>query len=97
MYGRRAQKRPPGPQPGLRLDELTRLERKDINLEEEYVRVRGKGGKERLVPLTETTINALQTHLERMLPRSPEIKKVFLNQHGRPITTRGVPWIPANS
>ena len=61
--------------------------------EEKYVRVRGKGDKERLVPLTETTIKALQTHLERMLPRSPEIKKVFLNQHGYPITTRGVQMV----
>ena len=80
-------------QTGLRLDELTRLERDDINLEEEYVRVRGKGDKERLVPLTETTIKALKTHLERMLPASPDIKKVFLNQHGRPVTRRGVQMI----
>ena len=80
-------------QTGLRLDELTQLEKGDINLEEEYVRVRGKGDKERLVPLTETTIKALQTHLERMLPRAPEIKKVFLNQHGYPITTRGVQMV----
>jgi len=28
-----------------------------------------------------------------MLPRSPEIKKVFLNQHGHPITTRGVQMV----
>jgi len=80
-------------QTGLRLDELTRLERGDINLEEEYVRVRGKGDKERLVPLTETTIKSLQIHLERMLPRSPAITKVFLNQHGRPVTRRGVQMI----
>jgi integrase/recombinase XerD len=80
-------------QTGLRLDELTRLEREDIKLEEEYVRVRGKGDKERLVPLTETTIKALQTHLERMLPASPDNKKVFLNHHGRPVTRRGVQMI----
>ena len=80
-------------QTGLRLDELTRLERGDINLDEEYVRVRGKGDKERLVPLTETTIKALETHLERMLPASPDIRKVFLNQHGKPVTRRGVQMI----
>ena len=80
-------------QTGLRIDELTRLERDDLNLREEYIRVRGKGDKGRLVPLTETTIKALQTPLERMLPRSPEIKRVFLNQHGRPITTRGVQMV----
>jgi len=61
--------------------------------EEEYGRIRSKRDKERLMLLTETTIEALQTHLERMLPRSPEIKKVFLNQHGFPITTRGVQMV----
>ncbi|MEW5785236.1 MAG: tyrosine-type recombinase/integrase [Bacillota bacterium] len=37
-------------QTGLRLDELVQLERRDINLIEGYVRVRGKGDKERLIP-----------------------------------------------
>jgi len=78
----------------LRLDEMTRLERGDINLEEECARVvRGKGDKERLVPLTETTIKALKTHLERMLTVSIDIRKVFLNQHGKPVTRRGVQMI----
>jgi integrase/recombinase XerC len=80
-------------QTGLRLDELVRLERSDINLREGYIRVRGKGDKERLLPLTEATARALQEHLERLLPASPQIEKVFLNQRGQPITWRGVQMI----
>ena len=80
-------------QTGLRLDELVHMERRDINLKEGYVRVRGKGDKERLIPLTEATAQALEIHLERMLPASPRIEKVFLNHHGRPVTWRGVQMI----
>ncbi len=80
-------------QTGLRLDELVQLERDDINLAEGHVLVRGKGDKERLLPLTEATTRALNEHLQRILPASPQVKKVFLNQRGEPITWRGVQMI----
>lgn len=82
-------------QTGLRLGELVLLERDDINLQEGYVRVRGKGDKERLdsPPRTEAASRALHEHLQRILPASPQVKKIFLNQRGRPITWRGVQMI----
>ncbi|MGM0653601.1 MAG: hypothetical protein ACQES4_12590 [Bacillota bacterium] len=45
---------------------MTQLEKGDINLEEEYVRARGKGDKEHLVSLTETTIRLSQRPLSSL-------------------------------
>ena len=77
-------------QTGLRLDELLQLETGDINLQEKQIIVRGKGDKERLLPLTQATVEALDTHLERRLPPSPPSEKVFINHRGKPLTWRGV-------
>jgi len=81
-------------QTGLRLDELVQLERRHINLPEEYVFVRGKGDRERLLPLSEATIAALREHLERTIPFDPPPEqKVFRNHRGQPLTWRGVQMI----
>jgi len=77
-------------QTGLRLSELVQLEREDINLQEGYVRVRGKGDRQRLLPLTAATAEALREHLERMLYTLRPSEKVFRNHHGHPLTGRGV-------
>ena len=77
-------------QTGLRLDELLQLENEDINLQERYVIVRGKGDKERMLPLTQATATALAEHLERRLPPYPPSEKVFINHRGKPLTWRGV-------
>jgi len=49
---------------GLRLGELAGLDLDDVNLSERMVRVLGKGGKERLVPLTGTAAAALRLYLK---------------------------------
>ena len=48
---------------GLRVSELVSLEMNQVNLNQGVVRVRGKGGKERLVPLGEESIAWLQRYL----------------------------------
>ncbi|PKM83593.1 MAG: hypothetical protein CVU88_02155, partial [Firmicutes bacterium HGW-Firmicutes-13] len=77
-------------QTGCRVSELTGLETGDIDFIEEHVLLKGKGSKERYIPLTESTSLALKDYLERRLPASQDIKKVFLNHKGVPITRRGV-------
>ena len=48
---------------GLRVGELTALDLDDVNLGEGLVRVRGKGNRERIVPVGSRAVAALRTHL----------------------------------
>jgi integrase/recombinase XerC len=48
---------------GLRLSELTGLDVEDLNLSAKMVRVRGKGGKERIVPFNGSTAKAVRAYL----------------------------------
>ena len=49
---------------GLRISELTGLQISDLFLDEGFIRVHGKGSKERLVPISPKAINELRTWLE---------------------------------
>lgn len=77
-------------QTACRVSELIGLETEDIDFSEEHILLKGKGDKERYIPLTESTSLALKDYLERRLPASQDINKVFLNHRGVPITRRGV-------
>lgn len=50
-------------QEGLRCKEVAGLDMGDVDLEQQLVMVRGKGGHERVVPLTEETLEALRSYL----------------------------------
>ena len=50
------------------MSELCGLELTDLLLTEELVRIFGKGGKERLVPLGRTTIGAVSVYLHSLRP-----------------------------
>lgn len=71
---------------GLRVSELTHLEINNVYLQEAFLRVTGKGNKQRLVPLHEEVIHHLQIYLEEVrvhYPQQPAAKHlVFLNQSG---------------
>jgi len=53
---------------GLRVSELVGLDEQQLNLRQGVVRVTGKGGKERLVPLGETAIHWLRRYLQLARP-----------------------------
>jgi integrase/recombinase XerC len=55
---------------GLRISELCGLQAADIDWNERLVRVRGKGKKERLVPIGETALEAIKEYWN-LLPQSP--------------------------
>lgn len=59
---------------GLRVSELCGLSVEDINFNEQIIRVRGKGKKERLVPVGEPALRAIQTYWNALLepPGGPE-------------------------
>ncbi len=74
---------------GLRAQEAVDLSLADVDFEQELVHVRGKGGKERVVPLGEEAAYRLRLYLERGRPelaRGAE-NTLFLSARGRPLDT----------
>ncbi|GBD11407.1 Tyrosine recombinase XerD [bacterium HR23] len=80
---------------GMRVSELTGLDLRDVNLEQGMVRCRGKGGKERVIPIHQTAVQALRAYLERGRPRlAPNLREqaLFVNQRGERLTRQGF-WL----
>lgn len=74
---------------GLRVSELVSLKLSDLFLDEQYIRVTGKGSKERLVPISESAIKELNYwFLDRreMRIKSGNEDYVFLNRWGSKLT-----------
>lgn len=73
---------------GLRVSEASRLRISCIYMEEGFVRVVGKGDKERLVPVGEMALKAVRDYLEvRPEPFSPQYDDIlFLNRSGKPLS-----------
>lgn len=75
---------------GLRVSELSGLNVDDLNIRESLVKIKGKGKKERIVPVGSKAVGAIKSYLvERMLRRSRD-KALFLNRMGTRLTDRGV-------
>jgi len=74
---------------GLRSAEVVGLRLEDIDFEQEAVRVLGKGGKERVVPLGERAAYAVALYLRDARPALARgaCDAVFLSARGRPIDT----------
>jgi integrase/recombinase XerC len=73
---------------GLRISELVGLNLQDLDLTERWLRVRGKGRKERQVPIGHKAADALSRYLSER-PAAPGEPAVFLNHHGGRLTDRG--------
>ena len=73
---------------GLRVSELVGINIKDLDVNEGFVRVMGKGGKARFSPIGSSAINVLETYLTKR-PES-ESDALFLNQKGLRISPRSV-------
>ena len=74
---------------GLRVSELVTLKLSNLYLEEEYVRIMGKGSKERLVPISQRAIEELEFWFDdrRLMRIKPgEEDYVFLNRYGSHLT-----------
>jgi integrase/recombinase XerD len=74
---------------GLRVSELVNLKLSDLYLQEGYIRVVGKGNKERLVPISEKAIRELGNWFydrNEMVIKPGEQDYVFLNRRGAHLT-----------
>jgi len=74
---------------GLRVSELVNLKLSNIYFKEKYMKVEGKGSKERLVPLSEAALRAIE--LWRRDRNLLDVKKeaedfLFVNRYGRQLT-----------
>ena len=77
---------------GIRVSELISLKINNIHLEEDLIRVIGKGNKERLSPISTLAEKYLKIYLEEHRPKLLKQKKsefVFINTFGNPISRQG--------
>ena len=73
---------------GLRISELVNLKMDDVHMDEGYLKVMGKGKKERIVPIGNNAQRALQRYLFRFRPKpnNPVTNNVFLSTSNQPLT-----------
>lgn len=77
---------------GIRVSELVSLNKVDINIDSGYLRCRGKGNKERIVPLGKIAVKNLYYYLEKSRPKLVKIESeeaFFVNHHGKRLTRQG--------
>lgn len=83
---------------GLRVSELVALDRQDFDVSSLLIKLKGKGKKERVVPITKNAANWIKAYLdhaerhqdtEEHLAEADD-KAIFLNKHGTRLTSRSV-------
>jgi integrase/recombinase XerC/integrase/recombinase XerD len=78
---------------GLRAEELVNLDHGSLDFDAEEVRVEGKGGKTRIVPIGESAVRALTRYVERARPALQADRAeaaLFLSKSGRRLSTSDV-------
>lgn len=78
---------------GLRVSEITDLTISNINLNERFIRVLGKGSKERIVPFHNGIQTLLKDYLKQRSTKQINNKFLFLNNRNKQLTSRGVQYI----
>lgn len=76
---------------GLRVSELLSLRISDLHLNKGLVNILGKGNKERIIPLNENTVFALQKYIveARPLLKAKKADVLFVNRFGNPLSRIG--------
>jgi integrase/recombinase XerD len=83
---------------GCRVSELVGLNLHDFNVTDAWLRVVGKGGKERLVPLSENLLNELKVYVKDVRPQlaKEDEKSILINDRGhRPSRVDVWRWLAA--
>lgn len=80
---------------GIRVSELVGLRVEDVSLQQGQILVRGKGDKERIVPLGRAALQALEMYLQRGRPEllhHAGVAEIFLSERGHGLTRQWV-WM----
>ena len=75
---------------GLRVGEVAGLNVEDINTREGLVKVKGKGRKERIVPVGSKAVDAIKSYMVEKILLKKKNKALFLNRTGSPLSERGI-------
>jgi len=81
---------------GLRVSEVESLRKSSFEFKPGWIRVEGKGRKERLVPLTESASEALSGYL-KLRPEIQDPELFFIGYRGTPLTSRSIARILARN
>ncbi len=74
---------------GMRISELLDLRLESVNIKQGWVRVLGKGGKERMIPMHKTVIHRLQRYISARQERfggKPAADELFVNRSGKKLS-----------
>lgn len=75
---------------GLRVSEITSIRLQELNMEDNVIKVKGKGKKERIVPVGSKALEAIRNYLYRRDELKPISDILFLNNRGRPLSERSI-------
>lgn len=75
---------------GLRLSELVGLNKSDYDPQSFLVKLKGKGKKERIVPITQNAASWIKRYLENAERTESDEQAIFLNKNGARLTARSV-------
>lgn len=75
---------------GLRVSEIAGLTTEDLNTREGLVKVKGKGKKERILPIGSKAVDAIKSYLVEKMLLKRRNKAVFLNRGGEKLSDRGI-------
>jgi integrase/recombinase XerC len=75
---------------GLRVGEIAGLTVDDINTKEGLIKVKGKGKKERILPVGSKAVDAIKSYLVEKMLLKRRNKAVFLNNRGEKLSDRGI-------
>ena len=84
---------------GARVSELASMTLRDIQSSDGLVRLRGKGRKERIVPIGEVAIQAIRAYRDSVRPARAarrEDEPIFLNHRGGRLTSRSIARVVAH-
>lgn len=73
---------------GLRVSELLSLKREEVNFNRGIIKIRGKGGKERIIPIGEFALEYLADYINnvRFHYEKSDKRTIFLNTNGKPLS-----------
>lgn len=79
---------------GCRVSEVATLKLPELNLDQGFAKVRGKGSKQRITPLGEQAVEALQQYLEQLRPQLVKTQQtsqqVFVSRTGKPLRREAI-------